>query len=55
MNEANAALANIFEGNRLPTLVYANRQDYGREKHDRPMHGHDSLCELLLCYRGFGT
>ena len=47
--------SHVFEENRLPTLIYANRQDYGREKHDRPMHGHDSLCELLLCYRGFGT
>lgn len=55
MNELHAALTQIFENDQLPTLIYANRQDYGREKHDRPMHKHDSLCELLLCYRGFGT
>lgn len=55
MNAPLPALSQIFENNRLPTLVYANRQDYGREKHDRPMHQHESLCELLLCYRGFGT
>ncbi len=55
MNESNAAHANIFENNQLPTLVYANCQEYGKEKHDRPLHRHDSLCELLLCYRGFGT
>ncbi len=44
----------VFEGERFPVLVYANRQNYGQQKHDRPMHGHDTLCELLLCYRGFG-
>ena len=45
----------VFESGVLPVLVNANRQDYGKAKHDRPMHGHDSMCELLLCYRGFGT
>lgn len=45
----------VFENGVLPVLVNANRQDYGKAKHDRPMHGHDSMCELLLCYRGFGT
>lgn len=45
----------VFEDGALPVLVNANRQDYGKTKHDRPMHGHDSMCELLLCYRGFGT
>lgn len=55
MHETNAAFAGVFENNLLPTLVYANRQDYGHVRIDRPMHGHDSLCELLLCYQGFGT
>lgn len=55
MNETDMILTQVFENGQLPTLTYANRQDYGRERHDRPMHGHDSLCELLLCYRGFGT
>ena len=45
----------VFESGVLPVLFNANRQDYGKAKHDRPMHGHDSMCELLLCYRGFGT
>lgn len=55
MHESNAAFAGIFENNQLPTLVYANRQDYGHTRINRPLHGHDSLCELLLCYQGFGT
>jgi AraC-like DNA-binding protein/mannose-6-phosphate isomerase-like protein (cupin superfamily) len=37
-----------------PRLLYANRQDYHDAKHERPMHGHESLCELLLCYHGTG-
>lgn len=44
----------LFKGGRLPVLAYANRQAYGRERHDRPMHSHDHVCELLLCYQGFG-
>lgn len=45
----------VFETGQFPVLVNANRQDYGRKRLDRPMHGHDSMCELLLCYRGFGV
>lgn len=55
MNQANAAFTHVFKNNQLPTLVYANRQDFGHTRINRPMHGHDSLCELLLCYQGFGT
>lgn len=44
----------IFRDEMQPHLLYANRQDYGGAKHERPMHGHESLCELLLCYRGTG-
>lgn len=50
-----ALASSVFENSQLPVLVNANRQDYGRKRHDRPMHGHDSMCELLLCYRGFGV
>ena len=48
-------LNEVFEPSYFPTLVYSAKQEYGRQRHDRPMHKHDSLCELLLCYRGFGT
>lgn len=44
----------VFEPGQFPQLVNANRQEYGRKRLDRPMHKHDSMSELLLCYRGFG-
>lgn len=50
-----SALNEIFEPGYFPTLVYSAKQEYGRQRYDRPMHKHDSLCELLLCYRGFGA
>ena len=37
----------VFESGVLPVLVNANRQDYGKAKHDRPIHGHDSMCEQI--------
>lgn len=48
-------LEEVFEPGMFPTLVYSARQDYGRQRCDRPMHSHGTLCELLLCYRGFGV
>lgn len=45
----------LFEPGCFPKLLYSARQEYGQEKHDRPMHRHTTLCELLLCYQGFGT
>ncbi|MDO4269339.1 MAG: AraC family transcriptional regulator [Eubacteriales bacterium] len=39
----------------LPTLHYITKQQFGGQKRDRPMHSHDSLCEILLVYRGFGN
>lgn len=50
-----STLNEVFENGYFPTLVYSAKQEYGQQRHDRPMHKHDSLCELLLCYRGFGT
>lgn len=55
MNLSTELLTQVFENGQLPHLVYANCQNYGQQKHDRPMHSHDHFCELLLCYRGFGT
>ena len=55
MNKANATFTRAFKHHQLPTLLYANRQEYGHVRIDRPMHAHNSLCELLLCYQGFGT
>ncbi|MDO4614608.1 MAG: AraC family transcriptional regulator [Lachnospiraceae bacterium] len=44
----------VFADGILPRIMQANRQEYNSKKHDRPMHSHNSLCELLLCYRGTG-
>ena len=38
----------------LPTLLYITKQQVAEKKRDRPLHSHDSLCELLFVYRGFG-
>ena len=45
-------LDSVFANGQLPLLVYANRQEYSGKKRERPMHSHESLCELLLVYRG---
>lgn len=48
-------LARAFAGGKHPTLLYITKQQFGGAKHDRPMHSHDSFCELLLVYRGFAS
>ena len=48
-------LESIFENGKLPTLVYINKQNHTRKAIHRPLHRHDSICELLLVYRGTGT
>lgn len=37
-----------------PVLLYITKQEFGGKKRDRPMHSHQSLCEILLVYRGVG-
>ena len=54
MNQSKKPRRGFFYDLSQPRLLYANRQDYGDAKHERPMHGHESLCELLLCYSGTG-
>lgn len=44
-----------FEGGVLPTMVYINKQESGRNKIERPLHGHGSVCELVLVYKGSGS
>lgn len=44
----------VFESGELPVLVYANRQNAQDGKRDRPLHRHNNLCELLICYHGSG-
>lgn len=49
------ALGAAFDGGLPPSLLYITRQNTGGRKHDRPLHSHDDLCELLLVTRGSGT
>lgn len=51
----NKNLSAIFENGKLPAMVYINKQEYGRNKVMRPLHSHDSICEVLLIYKGTGT
>lgn len=48
-------LAHAFEGGAAPALLYITKQNFGGKKHDRPMHSHENLCELLLVYKGYGS
>lgn len=51
----NLRITSVFENGQLPTMVYINRQDYRRKTVIRPLHRHDSICEILLIYKGTGT
>lgn len=48
-------LENVYDHGRLPTMVYINKQNHARKAIHRPLHRHDSICELLLVYKGTGT
>ncbi len=52
--ETNRKLAAAFEQGRLPTMVYVFKQDYEKQQLKRPLHRHESICELLLVYEGEG-
>ncbi|MDY3619126.1 helix-turn-helix domain-containing protein [Agathobaculum sp.] len=55
-NYLNHVFSQGMSGNeRMPTLLYITKQQFGGQKRDRPLHSHDSLCEILLVYRGFGN
>ena len=47
-------LGEVFEGGIMPTMVYINKQRINRSRVDRPLHSHESICEMLLIYRGTG-
>lgn len=51
----NQQLKNTFKNSQLPTLVYINKQISDRNKVDRPLHKHNSICEIVLIYKGSGT
>ena len=47
-------LGEVFEGGIMTTMVYINKQRINRSRVDRPLHSHESICEMLLIYRGTG-
>lgn len=48
-------LGEVFDEGVLPTMVYINKQRSNRGRVDRPLHSHESICEMLLIYRGTGV
>ncbi len=56
-HETNKKLSAVFEQGSLPTMVYIYKQDTDEQRRTmkRPLHKHDSICEVLLIYRGEGT
>lgn len=53
--DTNRIIGEAFENGCLPTMVYINKQNYERKTVQRPLHRHNSICELLLVYKGTGT
>ncbi|MGL6199419.1 MAG: AraC family transcriptional regulator [Lachnospiraceae bacterium] len=53
-NDINKSLSTVFEGGRLPTMVYIIRQGADFGKINRPMHSHDSISEFGLLFKGRG-
>ena len=53
--DINQNLKEVFEDGQLPAMVYISRQESTPEKISRPLHSHESICELLLVYKGTGT
>lgn len=44
-----------YEKCNMPTLLYISKQYFSAKKHDRPMHSHDGICEILLVCEGSGV
>lgn len=42
-------------GGALPSLLYITKQQFDARRHDRLMHSHHALCEIILVYRGAGS
>lgn len=43
-----------YEKSNMPTLLYITKQYFTSKKHDRPMHSHKGICEILLVCEGSG-
>lgn len=55
LNNINQQLQAVFVHGKLPNMVYINKQESGRNKVERPLHKHDSVCEIVVVYKGTGT
>lgn len=53
-NDINKNLYAVFKDGKLPTMIYISKQDYENKKVARPLHSHDSVCELGLVFKGTG-
>lgn len=53
--DTNQQLELVFKNGILPTMLYINRQESGRNKIERPLHKHNTVCEIVLVYKGSGT
>ena len=47
-------LRDVFAAGTMPTLLYAHHQGTTQGRQTRPMHSHQAICELLICYHGAG-
>lgn len=48
-------LHTVFEGGILPNMVYISKQEIDHKKLSRPLHHHESLCELIFVHKGQGS
>lgn len=53
-SNTNWKLEEYFEQGKLPTMVYINKQNYDRKLMQRPLHKHESICEVVFLYHGSG-
>ena len=49
--DLNRRLSDIFDSGRLPVMNYITLQNHERKTISRPLHRHESVCELLLVYK----
>ncbi len=53
--QTNRKISEVFEHGILPTMVYMYKQAYEVQELKRPLHRHESICELILVYEGSGV
>lgn len=53
--DLNRRMNDVFVSGKLPTMVYITNQSHDRKTIRRPLHKHESVCELLLVHKGNGV